>query len=139
MLKEFRDFIARGNVIDMAIGIIMGASFTTIVKSMVDDIIMPIIGVFTNGVDFSKLYLNLSGKEFESLAAAKAAGAATINYGMFINACITFMIVSFVVFMMLKSVNRLMKKKAAEEIAQPASAPADIQLLTEIRDLLARK
>lgn len=134
MLKEFREFIARGNVIDMAVGIIMGAAFTTIVKSMVDDIIMPVIGLFTNGIDFSDLYVNLSGREFESLAAAKAAGAATINYGIFLNAVISFLIVSMVVFFLVKNVNRLKKK----EEAAPAAPPEELAVLKEIRDLLKK-
>lgn len=134
MLKEFRDFIARGNVMDMAVGIIMGAAFTSIVKSMVDDIIMPVVGVFTNGIDFSDLYVNLSGREYESLAAAKAAGAATINYGIFLNAVISFLIVSLVVFFLVKNVNRLKKK---EEVA-PQAPPEELVVLREIRDLLRK-
>ncbi|MBI4030890.1 MAG: large conductance mechanosensitive channel protein MscL [Proteobacteria bacterium] len=136
MLKEFKDFIARGNVMDMAVGIIMGAAFTTIVKSMVDDMITPVIGLFTNGIDFSDLFVNLSGKDFESLAAAKAAGAATINYGIFINAVINFLIVSAVVFILVKNVNRLKKKE--EAAATPAVPPEDTLLLREIRDLLRK-
>ena len=138
MIKEFKEFIARGNVIDMAVGIIMGAAFTTIVKSMVDDVMMPVIGVFTGGIDFSALYLNLSGGDYDSLAAAQEAGAATVNYGLFINAVINFLIVSFVIFILVKNVNRL--KKAEEEApAAPPAPPADVVLLTEIRDLLAKK
>ena len=134
MLKEFKDFIARGNVIDMAIGIIMGAAFTTIVKSMVDDMIMPVVGIFTNGIDFSDLFINLSGKDFENIAAAKAAGAATLNYGLFINAVINFLIVSVVVFILVKNVNRL--KKSAE--AAPEAPPEELAVLKEIRDLLKK-
>lgn len=134
MLKEFKDFIARGNVIDMAIGIIMGAAFTTIVKSMVDDMIMPVVGIFTNGIDFSDLFINLSGKDFENIAAAKAAGAATLNYGLFINAVINFLIVSVVVFILVKNVNRL--KKSAE--AAPEVPPEELAVLKEIRDLLKK-
>ncbi|MCB1557196.1 MAG: large conductance mechanosensitive channel protein MscL [Alphaproteobacteria bacterium] len=138
MIKEFKEFIARGNVIDMAVGIIMGAAFTTIVKSMVDDVMMPVIGVFTGGIDFSALYLNLSGGDYDSLAAAQEAGAATVNYGLFINAVINFLIVSFVIFILVKNVNRL--KKAEEEAPkEPPAPPADVLLLTEIRDLLAKK
>ena len=88
MLNEFKNFIARGNVIDLAVGMIVGAAFTTIVKSLVNDIVMPVIGLFTKGVDFSNLYINLSSEEYESLKAAKDAGAATINYGLFINAIV---------------------------------------------------
>lgn len=141
-IKEFQDFIARGNVIDMAVGIIIGAAFTTIVKSLVDDVINPVIGIFTGGIDFSNLFINLSGKEYETLAAAQAAGAATVNYGLFVNAVVNFLIVAFVVFMLVKNVNKikeLAEKEKAKEEAKPKVPPADVQLLTEIRDLLAKK
>ena len=140
MLNEFKEFIARGNVVDMAVGIIIGAAFTAIVTSAVSDILTPFIGVFTGGIDFSNLYINLSGGEYESLAAAQEAGAATVNYGLFINAVIRFLIVAFVVFMLVKAVNR-MKRQAEEEEAAPAepeAPPADVVLLTEIRDLLKK-
>jgi large conductance mechanosensitive channel len=139
MINDFKQFIARGNVMDMAVGIIMGASFTSIVKSLVDDVIMPVIGVLTAGVDFSKMFLNLSSADYATLAEAKAAGAATLNYGMFLNAVVTFLIVSFVVFMLLRSFNKL--KNAIEHAPKNADIPppADIQLLTEIRDLLKKK
>ena len=140
MLNEFKEFIARGNVVDMAVGIIIGAAFTAIVTSAVSDILTPFIGVFTGGIDFSNLYINLSGGEYESLAAAQEAGAATVNYGLFINAVIRFLIVAFVVFMLVKAVNR-MKRKAEEEEAAPAepeAPPAEVVLLTEIRDLLKK-
>jgi large conductance mechanosensitive channel len=106
MLKEFREFISRGNVIDLAVGIIIGAAFTAIVNSLVNDIIMPPIGYVMGGIDFSSYFLNLSGGEYPSLAAAKEAGAATINYGAFINAVINFLIVAFVIFMIVRQVNR---------------------------------
>ena len=141
MFEEFKNFIARGNVMDMAVGIIMGAAFTTIVKSFVADIVMPVVGLFTGGVDFSDLYVNLSGEEFESLAAAQEAGAATVNYGIFANAVINFLIVAFVVFIMVKNVNKLkeMAEKQEEEAPEtPAAPPADVALLTEIRDLLKK-
>lgn len=138
MLKEFKEFIARGNVMDMAVGIIMGAAFTAIVNSMVGDLIMPVIGVITSGLDFSGLFIALDGKVYDTLDAAKAAGAAVLTYGMFINAVLNFLIVSAVVFVLVKNVNRL--KKQAEESPEtaPAPPPKDIQLLTEIRDLLKR-
>ncbi len=143
MFKEFRDFIARGNVMDMAVGIIMGAAFTTIVNSMVKDLLNPVIGVFTGGVDFSALYVNLSGEEFESLAAAQEAGAATFNYGMFINAVINFLIVAFVVFLLVKNVNKIkdaaQKEEATKVSAEPPPKPPEIELLSEIRDLLKQK
>ncbi len=122
MLSEFRKFVARGNVLDMAVGIIIGAAFTTVVKSLVDDIIMPPIGRLTGGVDFSNLYVNLSGGTYGSLAEAKDAGAATINYGLFLNNTISFLIVAFVVFLLIRSYNRFMERGAKEEAA-PAPEP----------------
>jgi large conductance mechanosensitive channel len=132
MLKEFRDFINRGNVIDLAIAVIMGAAFGAIVTSLVNDIIMPPIGRVLGGVDFSNLFINLSGGEYESLAAAQAAGAATINYGVFLNAIINFIIVAFAVFLLVKQVNRFRKQQPDT----PAAPSAEEKLLTEIRDLL---
>lgn len=116
MFKEFKEFAMKGNVLDMAIGIIIGAAFGKIVTSAVGDIIMPPIGRLMGNVDFSSLFLNISGKSFETLAAAKAAGAATINYGVFLNAVIDFLIVAFAIFLLVKQVNRLKK--------QPEPAPA---------------
>lgn len=135
MFKEFRDFINRGNVVDLAVGIIIGAAFTTIVNSLVNDIIMPPIGVLTGGVDFSDLFINLSGGDYASIAEAKKAGAATINYGVFVNAVINFLIVSFAVFILVKNVNRL-NKKEAKKPTPPTKSEA---LLEEIRDLLKKK
>jgi large conductance mechanosensitive channel len=140
MANEFKTFIARGNVMDMAVGIIMGAAFTTIVKSLVSDVIMPPIGLVTGGVDFTNLFINLGEGEFESLKAAQEAGAATINYGVFLNAVISFLIVAFVVFMLVKQVNRLKDMAEKEEEAAPeapAEPSAEEKLLTEIRDLMA--
>ena len=142
MFQEFKNFIARGNVMDMAVGIIIGAAFTAIVTSLVKDIINPFIGLFTGGIDFAAHYLNLSGEEYETLAAAQEAGAATVNYGIFINAVIQFLIVAFVVFMLVRSVNKLKDaaiKKEKQDAAAPATPPADIVLLQEIRDLLKKK
>src|SRR5688572_19280694 len=102
MLKEFRDFAMRGNVIDLAIGIIIGAAFTTVVNSLVKDIIMPPIGYIMNGIDFSNLFITLTGEDYPSLKAAEDAGAATINYGLFINAVINFLIVAFAIFIVVK-------------------------------------
>jgi large conductance mechanosensitive channel len=110
MLKEFKEFAMKGNVVDMAVGIIIGAAFGKIISSMVSDILMPPIGVLMGKVDFSNLFINLSGQAYPSLAAAKAAGAATINYGMFINAVIDFVIVAFVIFLLIKQMNRLKKE-----------------------------
>lgn len=134
MIKEFKDFIARGNVMDMAVGIIMGAAFTAIVNSLVGDMIMPVIGMLTSGVDFADKFFALDGQTYASLKAAKDAGATVISYGMFINAVINFVIISFVVFMLVKGVNKL--KKQAE--ATPSAPPADVVLLGEIRDLLKK-
>jgi large conductance mechanosensitive channel len=113
MWKEFRDFAMRGNVIDLAVGIIIGAAFGKIVTSLVNDILMPPLGVILGKVDFSDLFVNLSGKTYASLAEAKAAGAATINYGVFINNIIDFVIVAFAVFLLIRQVNRFTAKPAA--------------------------
>ncbi len=134
MLKEFKDFIARGNVFDMAVGIVMGAAFTAIVNSAVADLVMPIVGVLTSGVDFADKFVALNGESYATIEAAKTAGAPIITYGIFVNAVINFLIVSFVIFMLIKQVNRLKKKEAAA----PAEPPADVRLLTEIRDLLKK-
>ena len=137
MLKDFKEFALKGNFVDMAVGIVIGAAFTSIVKSLVDDVIMPIVGLVTGGVDFSNLFTILNapeGANFATLEAAKEAGAVTINYGLFINACITFIIVAFVLFMIIKGMN---KAKAAmeEEEKEAAKEPSDeVKLLTQIRD-----
>src|SRR5271163_990203 len=110
MLKAFKEFAMKGNVLDLAVGFIMGAAFGKIVTSLVSDIIMPPIGLVLGKVDFSSLYINLSGKDFDTLADAKKAGAATINYGLFLNNVIDFLIVAFAVFLMVKQINRLMPK-----------------------------
>ena len=138
MLKEFREFIARGNVMDMAVGIIMGAAFTAIVNSMVGDLIMPVIGVMTSGVDFADKYVSLNGEAYASLKAAKEAGAPVITYGLFINAVINFVIVSFVIFMLVKGVNKLKRQAETQKGADAPPPPQDIVLLSEIRDLLRR-
>jgi large conductance mechanosensitive channel len=116
MLKEFKQFAMRGNVLDMAVGIIIGAAFGKIVTSFVSDVIMPPFGRVLGKVDFSSLFLNISGQHYDSLAAAKAAGAATINYGLFLNTVIDFLIVAFVIFMIIRQVNRWQKPA-------PAAAP----------------
>jgi large conductance mechanosensitive channel len=121
MLGDFRKFIARGNVLDMAVGIIIGAAFTSVVRSLVDDIIMPPIGMAMGGVDFTSLFINLSGGEYVSLAEAQEAGAATINYGLFINALIAFLIVAFAVFMLVRSYTRMTERFAREAEAAPAA------------------
>ncbi len=111
MWKEFRAFIERGNVLDLAIGVIIGGAFGKIITSLVEDIIMPPIGLLIGKVDFTELYINLSGKDYGSLAEAKAAGAATINYGLFINNVINFLIIAFCIFLVIKQVNRFTKRK----------------------------
>lgn len=138
MINEFKQFIARGNVIDMAVGIIIGAAFTAIVNSMVGDLIMPVIGVLTSGVDFSDLFVALDGAQYANLKAATDAGAAVVKYGVFINALINFLIIAFVVFLLVKGVNKI-KKQAEEAPAAPPAPPADVVLLSEIRDLLANQ
>ncbi|MDT8345697.1 MAG: large conductance mechanosensitive channel protein MscL [Thermohalobaculum sp.] len=138
MLKEFKEFAVRGNVVDMGVGIVIGAAFTSIVNSFVADIINPIIGLVTGGIDFSNIFINLSGQDYPSLAAAQAAGAATLNVGLFINAIISFLIVAWVLFVVIKGVNQLKRKEAAAPAAPPAPS-AEERLLTEIRDLLARQ
>ena len=112
MLKEFKEFALRGNVLDMAIGIIIGAAFGKIVTSLVSDVLMPPLGLLLGKVDFSSLFLNLSGIPQQSLAAAKAAGAPTINYGVFVQTVFDFVIIAFVIFMLVKQVNRLKKPEA---------------------------
>ena len=138
MLKEFKEFIARGNVMDMAVGIIMGAAFTAIVNSMVGDLIMPVIGVVTSGVDFADKFIALNGMEYASIEAAKEAGASVVSYGLFINAVINFLIVAFVIFMLVRGVNKLKREAEEHPETAPAPPPADIKLLTEIRDLLKK-
>lgn len=113
MFKEFKTFIMRGNVVDLAVGIIIGAAFGKIITSFVNDILMPPIGVALGKVDFANLFIDLSGTHHESVAAAKAAGAATINYGMFLNTVIDFLIVAFAIFLLVRAVNRLKQKPAA--------------------------
>ena len=116
MLKEFKDFVTRGNVVDLAIGIIIGAAFTSVVNSFVTDILMPPIGMLLGGVNFSELFIALDGNTYESLAVAQEAGAATINHGLFITALIDFIIVAFVLFLIIRQINRLKQ----EEEAAPA-------------------
>jgi large conductance mechanosensitive channel len=139
MLKEFRDFALRGNVLDLAIGIIIGAAFTAIVSSLVDDIIMPPIGLITGGVDFSQLFVTLKGDgDYNTVAQAKDAGAVTWNIGMFINAVIKFLIVAFAVFLLVKAINKVLRKQPPPAPPPPVT-PEDVVLLREIRDLLAKR
>jgi len=135
MLKEFREFAMRGSVIDLAVGVIIGAAFGKIVTSLVNDIIMPPIGLLLGGIDFTNLFINLSGGDYPSLAAAQEAGAATINYGVFINTMIQFVIVAFAIFIVVKQINRLKR----EQPAAAAAPPRQEVLLEEIRDAIKAK
>ncbi len=135
MLSEFKKFAMRGNVVDMAVGIIIGASFGKIVSSLVSDVVMPPIGLLMGKVDFSQLFIDISGGEYASLAAAQEAGAATINYGMFINTVLDFVIVAFAIFMIIRGMNK-MQRKEEEKPAEPPKSSAEVELLTEIRDAL---
>jgi large conductance mechanosensitive channel len=137
MLKELKEFISRGSVIDLAVGIIIGAAFTSVVNSLVNDIIMPPIGLALAGINFSDLFITLSAGSYASLAEAKEAGAATWNYGQFINAVISFLIVAFVIFLLVKAINRLRRKQEAAPAAPPAPPRSEL-LLEEIRDLLKK-
>lgn len=132
MLKEFKEFAVKGNVVDLAVGVIIGAAFGAIVSSLVSDIIMPPIGWLMGGIDFSNYYINLSHQTYASLAEAQKAGAPTINYGVFLNKVINFLIVSFSIFLVVKQINRFKKAEAA----LPTEPPAQEKLLTEIRDIL---
>jgi large conductance mechanosensitive channel len=135
MLKEFKAFIARGSVFDLAVGIVIGAAFGAIVKSFVDDLLMPILGIFTGGLDFTNLFVALDGGNYATLAAAQEAGAATLNYGLFINAVINFVIVAFALFLIIRQVNRMQEPEAPA----PPGPSTEEALLMEIRDLLAQK
>jgi large conductance mechanosensitive channel len=137
MLKEFREFALRGNLVDLAVAFIIGAAFSGLVQSIVNDIIMPLIGVVTGGIDFSELYIQLAGEPQPTLAQAREAGA-TLAYGNFITLVINFVIVAWVLFMIIKAMNSF-KRKEADTPPPPAPPSKEELLLTEIRDLLARK
>jgi large conductance mechanosensitive channel len=136
MWREFREFAMRGNVVDLAVGIILGAAFTTIVNSLVNDLIMPPLGLAIGGIDFSNFFVTLKGGSYPTLEAAKAAGAVTVNYGLFINAVIRFVIVAFAIFLLVKQINRMRWQEANEAPAAPPAPPREEVLLAEIRDLL---
>lgn len=142
MLNEFKAFIAKGNVVDLAVGIIIGAAFTAIVNSLVGDLINPLIGLITGGVDFSNLFIDLSGANPASLAAAKEAGQPVFAYGAFLTAVINFLIIAWVVFLLVKTVNRMkqatVRKEAVEAAAAAPAGPTEVQLLMEIRDALKK-
>ena len=137
MLKEFKQFALRGNVMDLAVGVIIGAAFTSIINSLVKDVITPPLGLVTGGLDFSNLFVVLKGGNFATLAEAAKAGAITVNYGLFLNATISFLIVAFVLFLFVRWTNRLFAAPPPPSVA-PAP-PEDVVLLREIRDLLKQR
>jgi len=121
MLKAFKNFALRGNVVDLAIGIVIGGAFSNIVSSFVSDILMPPIGLLLGNTDFSNFFINLSGRRYDSLAAAEEAGAATINYGVFINTILDFIIIAFALFLIVRQINRLQRQKEEEKPAEPTT------------------
>ena len=138
-IKEFKEFAVKGNVMDMAVGVIIGGAFGKIVTSLVNDVLMPVISLVTGGIDFTNLFINLSGDEkYATLAAAQEAGASVFAYGQFLQNIVDFIIVAFCIFLMLKGINKINRKK--EEPAPEAPAgPTQEELLAEIRDLLKKK
>jgi len=137
-LQEFQAFVMRGNVVDLAVGIIIGAAFTAIVSSLVKDVFNPLIGLLLGGIDFSNIFITLKGPSTPTIDAAKAAGAVTLNVGLFLNAIIQFVIVAFAVFWLVKGLTKLYRHKAEEPAAPPPPPRSEI-LLEEIRDLLAKR
>ena len=135
MLNEFKEFLIKGNMVDMAVGFIFGGAFGTVIKSLVDNVIMPPVGMLMGGVDFSQLFFNLGDKEYATMELLDKAGAPAIKYGQFINDTISFIILGFVLFMMIKAYNKL---KAAEPEEEPEAPPVQEVLLGEIRDLLKK-
>lgn len=139
MLNEFKEFAVKGNMLDMAVGIIVGAAFGTVVQSLVNDVIMPPVGMMLGGVDFTDLFLTLQqgavAGPYPTLMAAQEAGAVTVNYGLFVNSIVSFLIVAFAVFMVVRSFNRMKRKQEAAPAAPPAPTKEET-LLGEIRDLL---
>lgn len=136
ILSEFREFAVKGNVIDLAVGVIIGAAFGKIVTSLTEDLLNPILGAVTGGLDFSSHYINLSSTQYESYEAAKKAGAAVLGYGSFITALIQFLIMAFIIFLMVKSINRMRAERGAVTPAAAAAPPPSEVYLQEIRDLL---
>lgn len=133
MFKEFKNFAMRGNVVDLAVGVVIGAAFTAIINSLVKDVLTPPIGWVTGGIDFSNFFFVLKGGAFKTLAEAQKAGAITINYGVFLNAVLSFAVVAFVLFLMLRQINKLVTRPGDPA---PSAPPEDVVLLREIRDLL---
>jgi large conductance mechanosensitive channel len=134
-VSEFKEFISKGNVLDLAVGVIIGASFGKIVTSLTDDVIMPIVGLALGKVNFSNLFVAMNGQQYATIEEAKKAGVGTLNYGLFLNAVLNFVIIAFIIFMIVKAANR-MKKAPVEVVAVPPGPTTDQQLLMEIRDAL---
>ena len=140
MIKEFKEFISRGNVMDLAVGVIIGGAFQSIINSLVNDIIMPVVTLITGGIDFSNWFISLDGSKYENLAAAQAAGASTLNYGVFITAVINFLLMALVIFFIVKAMNKLAKKnKKEEDKPAPPVKSDEVKLLEELRNLLKKK
>ena len=141
MIKEFKEFISRGNVMDLAVGVIIGGAFQAIINSLVKDIIMPVISLITGGIDFTNWFISLDGTKYESLAAAQEAGASTLNYGVFITAIINFLLMALVIFFIVKFMNKLASKAKKKEEAKeevPAEPSEEIKLLREINASLKK-
>lgn len=138
MIQDFKKFILRGNVLDLAVAVIIGGAFNKIVTSLVNDLLMPPIGYLMGGVDFSNLFLTLDGRTFDTLAAAEEAGVALIKYGMFINTVIDFLIIAATIFVVIKAFEKMQKKEVAAPAEKPKPCAQEV-LLTEIRDLLKKK
>lgn len=136
-VQEFKEFAMRGNVIDLAVGVIIGGAFGKIVDSLVKDVVMPIVGMLVGGVDFGNLYINLGSTAYDTLEAAEKAGAPLIKYGIFINSIINFLIIAFAIFVAIKAINKL--KRAEPPAPEPAPEPEDVKLLREIRDALQQR
>lgn len=139
MMKEFREFIARGNVMDLAVGVIIGGAFGLIVKSLTDDIIMPVVGAIFGGFDFSDYFVPLSSTVTATTLEAAREQGAVFAYGNFLTVAVNFLILAWIIFLMVKGVNSLRRKEVENKPVEPEAPPADVQLLTEIRDLLSKK
>lgn len=137
-ISEFKEFAVKGNVVDMAVGVIIGGAFGKIVDSLVKDVVMPIVGRIVGGVDFKQLYINLGSKTFDTLEAAEKAGAPLVKYGVFINAVVDFFIIAFSLYAVIRTINRFKRQAPPAPPAAPAAPPEDVVLLREIRDLLSK-
>lgn len=139
MIKEFKEFVAKGNVMDLAVGVIIGGAFALIVKSLTDDIIMPVVGAIFGGLDFSNYFVGLSDSVNASTLEAAREQGAVLAYGSFLTVVLNFLILAWIIFMMVKAVNNMRREQEEAAPAEPPAPPADVALLTEIRDLLAKK